>query len=432
LSVAFLVLSALTALSTFFAVATPRRPVGLGFLSWMFGLLPSELPFASLAWSAILLAVFGALGTFDTTLGIVALVLIGLAALGQLVLARRSAAAGAVIEQALQVALGPNYVDQIDPELKAQFRDHVPLVPVLLKPFASRRRDVVRVKDLVYGDAGVRNRLDVYHHRSRPANCPVLIYIHGGAWMYGKKDQQGLPMIYHFATRGWLCVAPNYRLSPAATFPDHLVDIKRVIAWVREHAAEYGGDPNQVFVSGGSAGGHLSALAALTANHPAFQPGFETVDTSITAAIPLYGDYDWLDSNAERSTRGLVRTKYFVKHILKSAPDDNRALWEQGSPLLQVRAGAPPFFVLHGDRDTLLLVEDTRHFVAALRAVSSEPVAYAELPGAEHAFDLFQSVRGGHVVNGVERFTAWVRSTHVRSTQPATVAQPVKLPVSHD
>jgi acetyl esterase/lipase len=416
MAVTFLVLGALTALGTLLAVTTPRRPTWLGFVSWVLGLLPSELPFACLAWSAILVVIFGALGVLDTTLGIVALVLVGLAAIGQLVLARRSAAAGPVIEGALQETLGDDYSDHIDRDLAAQFRDHVPVVPVLLAPFSSRRRDVVRVADIAYGDAGVRNLLDVYHHRSRPTNSPVLIYIHGGAWTSGKKNQQGLPMIYHFASRGWLCVAPNYRLSPAATFPDPLVDVKRVIAWVREHAAEHGGDPRQLFVSGGSAGGHLTALAALTANDPAFQPGFEHVDTSITAAIPLYGDYDWLDCNAERSSRGLERTSFFVEKILKCSPDDNRALWEQGSPLFHVRADAPPFFVLHGDRDTLLLVEDARHFVAALRDISAEPVVYAELPGAQHAFDGFRSVRCGHVVNGVERFTAWVRSTQTATT----------------
>ena len=427
MAVIFLVLSVLTALSTYFAVATPRRPAWFGFLAFIVGLVPNELPFASMGWSVVLVVVFRLLGTFDTALGIIALVLLALAAIGQVVLARRAAAAGPVVELALVDALGADYMEQIDPSLAAQLRDRVPLAPVLLKPFFSRRRDVVRVKDLAYGDGGVRNQLDVYHDKSKPANCPVLVYIHGGAWVYGKKDQQGLPMIYHFASQGWLCVAPNYRLSPSATFPDPIIDIKRVIAWVREHAADYGGDPSQVFLSGGSAGGHLSALAALTVNDPAFQPGFEGADTSITAAIPLYGDYDWLDSNGERQRRHLDRTSFFVEKILKCTPDDNRALWEQGSPLYHVRADAPPLFVLHGDRDTLLLVEDTRHFVDALRAVSKQPVAYAELPGAQHAFDTFNSVRCGNVINGVERFTAWVRSTAASAG-----TEPIGEPASQD
>jgi acetyl esterase/lipase len=286
----------------------------------------------------------------------------------------------------------------------------VPLGPVLLKPFLARRRDVERIPDLAYGEHGVRNLLDVYVRRDRPQGAPVFVYLHGGAWVTGKKDRQGLPIVYRLAHDGWLCVAPNYRLGPSATFPDQLVDVKRVLAWVQEHAREHGGDPTTVFLCGGSAGGHLTALAALTPNDPSLQPGFEDVDTSVVGAIPLYGDYDWLDTHHERERRGLDRTKFLVDRVLKVTPVDDRSLWELGSPLYHVRPEAPPFFVVHGSNDTLLLVEDTRHFVDRLSAASTAPVAYAELPGGQHAFDGFQSVRCGHVINGIERFTSWVRS----------------------
>ena len=291
-----------------------------------------------------------------------------------------------------------------------------PVSPVResLAPFSARRRDIEHMVDVPYGDAAVRNQLDLYVARSRPQQCPVLIYVHGGAWTHGKKDQQGLPIVYHFASRGWLCVQPNYRLCPDATFPDQIVDIKRAIVWVHDHAHEYGGDRRQIFLAGGSAGGHLSALAALTMNDPTLQPGFEDADTSVVAAMPLYGDYDWLDSHAERAERGLDRSKYFADKIVKCSAITDRARWEQGSPLLHVRADAPPFFVVHGARDTMLLVEDARHFAAALRSVSRAPVAYAELPGAQHAFDGFQSVRCGSVIGGMEWFTAWVRTTRLR------------------
>ncbi len=89
-----------------------------------------------------------------------------------------------------------------------------------------------------------------------------------------------------------MCVAINYRLSPRATWPAHIVDCKRAVAWVREHIAEYGGDPGFIAVSGGSAGGHLSSLLALTPNQPEWQPGFEDMDTSVDACLPFYGVYD--------------------------------------------------------------------------------------------------------------------------------------------
>ncbi len=216
----------------------------------------------------------------------------------------------------------------------------MPLGPVLLRPFSARRRDVERIADIAYGEHGVRNLLDVYVRRDRPQGAPVLVYLHGGAWVTGKKNQ-GRPIIYHFAHDGWLCVAPNYRLGPDATFPDQLIDVKRVLAWVQDHAAEHGGDPTTVFLAGGSAGGHLTALAALTANDPSLQPGFEDADTRVAAAIPLYGDYDWLDTHHERERRGLDRTRFLVERVLKCTSDEDRARWELGSPLYHVRSGRP-------------------------------------------------------------------------------------------
>ena len=128
----------------------------------------------------------------------------------------------------------------------------------------------------------------------------------GGAWITGNKQAQAYPLMSHLAERGWVCVAMSYRLSPRATWPDAIVDVKRALAWVKEHIAEYGGDPDFVAITGGSAGGHLSSLAALTPNDPAFQPGFEDVETSVRAAVPFYGVYDWVDDQ-RTGHRGLPR-----------------------------------------------------------------------------------------------------------------------------
>jgi acetyl esterase/lipase len=86
-----------------------------------------------------------------------------------------------------------------------------------------------------------------------------------------------------------MCVSANYRLAPTATFPDHLIDAKKVIAWVRTHGAKYGADPSVLVVAGASSGAQLASLAALTPNDPLYQPGFESADTSVTAAVALYG-----------------------------------------------------------------------------------------------------------------------------------------------
>ncbi|MGW2155901.1 alpha/beta hydrolase [Nonomuraea sp. NPDC001699] len=119
----------------------------------------------------------------------------------------------------------------------------------------------------------------------------MLIHLHGGGYSGGHKNSQSLPLLHHLASQGWVCVSANYRLRPQAQHPDHLIDLKKIIAWVREHAHEYGADPSTLFVAGSSAGGHLAAPAALTPNDPAFQPGFEHADTSVTGVIYLNGWY---------------------------------------------------------------------------------------------------------------------------------------------
>jgi acetyl esterase/lipase len=110
--------------------------------------------------------------------------------------------------------------------------------------------------------------------------------------------------------------------------------------------------------------------------------------------------------------------KYLKRQkVLKSSPEEDREEWEKASPVSWVRPEAPPFFALHGHNDSLLFFEDARYFVAALRKVSHQVVAYAELPGGQHAFDTLHSLRAGAVVEGVARFLSWVRST--RHTEAA-------------
>ena len=137
-----------------------------------------------------------------------------------------------------------------------------------------------------HGDA---TSLDVYRRaRTRTARaCPDPLPDPRRRLDDRQEAPAGLPLMYHLAARGWVCVAANYRLSPRATFPDHLIDVKRALAWIKRHGAEYGADPDFVVVTGGSAGGHLAALVALTANDPEYQPGFEDVDTTVQALRPV-------------------------------------------------------------------------------------------------------------------------------------------------
>lgn len=287
----------------------------------------------------------------------------------------------------------------------------------VLMPWRYKDPAVRRIADIDYvGDGKRRHRLDIYLPRELTDQpMPVLLQVHGGGWVIGNKEEQGLPLMGHLAARGWICVACNYPLSPKAKWPEHLVAIKQALAWTKEHIAEYGGDPSWVAVTGGSAGGHLAAMTALTANDPKYQPGFESADTSVQACVPFYGAYDL--ANVLETKAGDKRHDYFLSRVmfgksLEAARD--------ATPLLHVSGDAPPFFVIHGVNDSLVPVAEARELVRRLREANADTVAYAELPGAQHAFDVFASIRSAHVIRGVERFLATIRE---RAGGASTVPQ---------
>jgi acetyl esterase/lipase len=316
---------------------------------------PFRLSFAFGVWlnwpllTFLLLAGSTALAIAQTGLDAPALwVGLGLAALASAaLLALRRAAQGT--GAALERAL--------DEGLGAGWRDAVPAElaarlrrrPSLARVLLAplRRRGVERVANLRYGPARRANLLDVYRDRSERTGRPVLVHFHP---LLGSKRIGTRHLFHRLAAAGWLCVAANYRDAG---------DVRSVLAWVGEHGPDHGADPAAVFLAGSSLGGHLASLAALA-------PG-----ARVAGLITLYGYY---------------------------------------GQEAHATASAPPCLVAHGDRDSLVVVDDARSFVEQLRAGSSNPVVYAELPGAQHGFDLFRSRRFDSVVDAIEAFAARVLS----------------------
>ena len=360
--------------------AAPR----LSVVSFLAGWLTSELALHHLAWQLLFTVVFVWAGALHAWPGWVGLAVTLVSWAGLVRMWRAAHAAEDVCEAALSAGLGAGYRDDIRPDVAERLAPRIDWRQLAL-PFPVRHPEVERVKGIVYAEVGGKKlRLDVYRRRDRPTGCPTLLQIHGGGWVVGSKDHQGLPLMLQMASRGWVCVAVNYRLSPRATFPDHLVDCKRAIAWIREHGAEHGADPDFLVVTGGSAGGHLAALVGLTGNEPEYQPGFEHVDTSVKGCVPFYGVYDFADRHGHYPHRGLA---HLLEHrVMKVKLADAREAYEKASPIARVHPGAPPFFIVHGDRDTLVPVAEARAFARALREVGKAEVVYAEIPGAQHAF----------------------------------------------
>lgn len=396
------------------AVRPLYAPGPAAVASFFAGWLVSELALPTVIAEALVVGLLARAGALSAPAGWVGLAL-SLVAWGVLVfVAVRSLGAHDAVEQAIGEVLGDEYPGALPAAL-------LPAATRALgrrqwHPFHLHRR-VRCERDVVYfEDDRLRLRLDVRFREDRPANAPVLVYVHGGAWVLGSKEQQGLPLMKRLAAHGWVCFAINYRLSPRATWPDHLVDVKRALAWVKANAARWGGDPSFVLVSGNSAGGHLASLAALTAGDASLQPGFEDADTSVAGCLSFYGVYDFTDRFGHWPNPGLGGI--LKRHVIKARRSEKPKVYAAASPICRVHPGAPPFLVVHGTLDSLVPVNEARRFVEELRAVSRAPVVYAEIAGAQHAFEVFHSMRADLVLAGVHRFAQVLHRRH-RPEPPA-------------
>jgi len=361
------------AVATFLALA-PRSTGGpRATPSFILGTVANELPFLVFSWLAATTLLAAAQGDLDTPVGLIGLGVALLTTAGLAVVVWRATRARPALDAAMATLQSAGWRSR--PQRMRLARD-------LIAPLRFTPRGVQRTRNIAYGPAGKENLLDVYQNESRDAGCPIFVYFHPGGFFSGRKSREARPIIDLLATGGWVCVSANYRLSRAGAFPNNLIDAKRVIAWLRDHAGDYDADPGTIVAAGGSAGAHLAAMCGLTPNDPTFQPGFERADTTVTAAIGLYGYY------------GAAPTS----HPMPSSPADYAC------------ADAPPFLVAHGDHDPMVLAEHARRFADSLRAASSNPVVYAELPGGQHNFDRFPSIRCTAVADAIEAFCGWVRS----------------------
>jgi acetyl esterase/lipase len=318
-----------------------------------------------------------------------------------------------ILTAALQDSFGAQYHDSVCHPIS----DRPERRGGMLHAAAGHRRYAAKTSDIAYGPDTRDNLLDIWRHRDIKVGdqAPVLLQIPGGAWTVNGRRPQGYPLMSRMAELGWVCVSIDYSKSPRKSWPAHIIDVKRALAWVRENIADYGGDPDFITVTGGSAGGHLASLIALTANDPRLQPGFEDVDTTVQAAAPFYGVYDLTD--AEKMHEMMM--PFLELFVMKERYADMPELFELASPISHVHRDAPPFFVLHGESDSVIPTVQARAFCDALRGAGAHTVGYAELPNAHHAFDLFATVRSRLTADAVADFLGVVYGQHVRSRSRA-------------
>ncbi len=317
--------------------------------------------------------------------------------------------AGSVLEAALQETFGEDYLSEVHHPLES-YSVRRPSLAGLGQAMRHRKRYAATTTNISYGPGGRSHLLDVWRRPDLPPGqpAPVLIQVPGGGWSVNDKRGQAYPLMSRMVELGWICVSINYSRSPRNAWPSHIVDVKRAIAWVRSNIADFGGDPEFIAATGGSAGGHLSSLAALTADDPNLQPGFEDADTSVQAAAPFYGVYDLTDDASMHKLMMPLLERLVMQRRLAEA----REVYEAASPTLRAHRDAPPFFILHGENDAVVPLSQARAFDAALRAAGAPTVAYAEIPNAHHAFDAIATLRCQLAAESVAAFLGIVYGRH--------------------
>ncbi|MBX2816931.1 MAG: alpha/beta hydrolase [Saprospiraceae bacterium] len=240
---------------------------------------------------------------------------------------------------------------------------------------------IVRHQDVVYQQLGDKSlMLDVYQPTWLEETAPLLVFIHGGSWKSGKRDDYRRYLV-DYAAKGYVTATISYRLSQEATFPAAYHDVVCGIRWLIDHALEYGADPMRVAIIGGSAGGHLAMLAGYTQadsirSGPCLLPG----KGSIRSIVNLYGPCD-------------LRTDFAIGHPsviqFAGAPygTDTDDLYQSMSPLTYVSNDDPPSLIFHGTIDDIVPVSQSDTLANALQK-AGVPVDYHRLDGWPHTMDL--------------------------------------------
>jgi len=243
------------------------------------------------------------------------------------------------------------------------------------------------LRDLAYVTSGhERQKLDLFLPAGATNPLPVIVWIHGGAWKGGSKEQ--CPAL-RFVAHGYAVASLNYRLSQHAVFPAQIEDCRAAIRWLRVHASEHKLDPDRIGVWGASAGGHLVALLGTGGDVKVFDVGENlNVSSRVQAVVDFFGPTDFtqmnkfapkdgpFDHDAPDSPESL---------LIGGAVQQNKDKAAQASPLTYISKDDPPFLIMHGDKDNIVPYQQSELLRDALQK-AGVPVTLKILTGAGHGF----------------------------------------------
>lgn len=230
----------------------------------------------------------------------------------------------------------------------------------------------VDVATHVYGQGEGALSLDLY--RQGTDLRPLVVAVHGGSWRTGDRHQ--LDAMYRYlAARGWAVAAVDHTLAPVAQFPTQKTDVVSAVRWLQQHADELHLDARRVVLYGRSSGAHLALLAAYASDLP-----------GIRGVVAWYPPTDLVWSWENPGSRLVIDTQGILFDLMDGPPADEPTLYSQASVLEQVRRDSPPTLLIHGSRDELVDVEQSRRLDRRL-SEAGVPHLYVELPWATHGCD---------------------------------------------
>ncbi|MCA9733604.1 MAG: alpha/beta hydrolase [Deferribacteres bacterium] len=244
--------------------------------------------------------------------------------------------------------------------------------------------EIKEFKNIVYKEVdSLQLALDIYQPADMTAPRPAIVFIHGGSWNWGHRSDY-LVYLIDFAKRGWVTATVSYRLRKQAQFPAAVEDVKCAIKWIKNHAAEYNIDPDNIALVGGSAGAHLAMLTAFTAGTEDFSVdcGKDTTTTAVKAIVDIYGPVD-LTVDYAVSNKNVQK---FLGGTYEKIPE----VFTTASPQTYLSKDIPPTLILHGTIDTLVPIEQSESLFAQLQALGVV-VEFYTLPGWPHAMDIAQN-----------------------------------------